>query len=81
MLNVIWYKKLNLLNLQHFVFDIDTSSLHVHPYWLIMALCLSLLTGLSAVSGLGGAAYVWVHRQYVLFMRRNKKMTAFLQKK
>ncbi|GFG36827.1 hypothetical protein Cfor_08654 [Coptotermes formosanus] len=35
---------------------------------------------IGAVSGLGGAAYVWVHRQYVLFMRRNKKMTAFLQK-
>jgi len=45
-----------------------------------MASCL-LLTGLSAVSGLGGAAYVWTHRQYVLWMRRNKKMTAFLQKK
>lgn len=31
--------------------------------------------------GLGGAAYVWVHRQYVLFMRSNKKMNKFLQKK
>jgi len=80
MLQVIWHKKLNLLNLQYFVFDTDISSLHVHPYWLFMVLCL-LLTGLSAISGLGGAAYVWLHRQYVLWMRRNKKMTAFLQKK
>ncbi|XP_049954141.1 chloride channel protein 2 isoform X1 [Schistocerca serialis cubense] len=35
---------------------------------------------IGALCGLGGAAYVWVHRQYVLFMRRNKKMTAFLQR-
>ncbi|PSN46228.1 Chloride channel protein 2 [Blattella germanica] len=35
---------------------------------------------IGAMCGLGGALYVWVHRQYVLFMRRNKKMTMFLQK-
>ncbi|KAI8129670.1 Chloride channel protein 2 [Lucilia cuprina] len=34
----------------------------------------------SVVCGLGGAAYVWVHRRYVLFMRSNKKMNKFLQK-
>ncbi|XP_066596165.1 chloride channel protein 2 isoform X2 [Prorops nasuta] len=31
-------------------------------------------------SGLGGAFYVWLHRQYVIFMRRNKSMNNFLQK-
>ncbi|XP_059489334.1 chloride channel protein 2 isoform X2 [Neocloeon triangulifer] len=35
---------------------------------------------MGAVCGLGGAFYVWIHRQYVLFMRRNKKMNKFLQK-
>ncbi|XP_073991746.1 chloride channel protein 2 isoform X2 [Rhodnius prolixus] len=35
---------------------------------------------MGLVCGLGGALYVWSHRQYVLFMRRNKKMNAFLQK-
>lgn len=35
---------------------------------------------MGVVCGLGGAGYVWSHRQYVLFMRRNKKMNAFLQK-
>lgn len=33
------------------------------------------------ICGLGGATYVWVHRHYVLFMRSNKKMNKFLQKK
>lgn len=33
------------------------------------------------VCGFGGAAYVWVHRRYVLFMRSNKRMNKFLQKK
>ncbi|XP_011149998.1 chloride channel protein 2 isoform X2 [Harpegnathos saltator] len=31
-------------------------------------------------SGLGGAFYVWLHRQYVIFMRKNKSMNNFLQK-
>ncbi|XP_046593725.1 chloride channel protein 2 isoform X2 [Neodiprion lecontei] len=31
-------------------------------------------------SGLGGAFYVWLHRQYVIFMRKNKSMNRFLQK-
>ncbi|XP_050317141.1 chloride channel protein 2 isoform X2 [Bactrocera neohumeralis] len=35
---------------------------------------------MGVVSGVGGAAYVWVHRRYVLFMRSNKKMNKFLQK-
>nr|CAD7432037.1 unnamed protein product [Timema monikensis] len=35
---------------------------------------------IGVVSGLGGASYVWVHRKYVLFMRRSKRMTSFLQK-
>ncbi|KAL5286624.1 CLCN2 family protein [Megaselia abdita] len=35
---------------------------------------------MGVVCGLGGASYVWFHRKYVLFMRSNKKMNAFLQK-
>lgn len=35
---------------------------------------------MGVICGIGGAAYVWSHRQYVLFMRKNKKMNAFLQK-
>ncbi|XP_026467540.1 chloride channel protein 2-like isoform X2 [Ctenocephalides felis] len=35
---------------------------------------------IGAVSGLGGAFYVWLHRQYVLFMRSNKELNKFLQK-
>ncbi|XP_063704371.1 chloride channel protein 2 isoform X4 [Culicoides brevitarsis] len=35
---------------------------------------------MGVVCGFGGAFYVWTHRQYVLFMRSNKKMNAFLQK-
>ncbi|XP_015179566.1 PREDICTED: chloride channel protein 2 isoform X5 [Polistes dominula] len=31
-------------------------------------------------SGLSGAFYVWLHRQYVIFMRKNKSMNSFLQK-
>ncbi|XP_016771512.2 chloride channel protein 2 isoform X3 [Apis mellifera] len=31
-------------------------------------------------SGIGGAFYVWLHRQYVIFMRKNKSMNSFLQK-
>ncbi|EZA49145.1 hypothetical protein DMN91_005253 [Ooceraea biroi] len=31
-------------------------------------------------SGLLGAFYVWLHRQYVIFMRKNKSMNNFLQK-
>nr|XP_012139671.1 PREDICTED: chloride channel protein 2 isoform X2 [Megachile rotundata] len=31
-------------------------------------------------SGLCGAFYVWLHRQYVIFMRKNKSMNSFLQK-
>ncbi|XP_011861092.1 PREDICTED: chloride channel protein 2 isoform X3 [Vollenhovia emeryi] len=31
-------------------------------------------------SGVLGAFYVWLHRQYVIFMRKNKSMTSFLQK-
>ncbi|XP_066974036.1 chloride channel protein 2-like isoform X15 [Macrobrachium rosenbergii] len=34
----------------------------------------------GVMSGFLGALFVWVHRQYVIFMRKNKKMKAFLQK-
>ncbi|XP_023247011.1 chloride channel protein 2 [Copidosoma floridanum] len=34
---------------------------------------------IGVASGLCGAFYVWLHRQYVLFMRRNKSMNNFLQ--
>ena len=34
----------------------------------------------GVVCGFGGALYVWTHRKYVLWMRGNKKLTAFLQK-
>ncbi|XP_030565657.1 chloride channel protein 2-like [Drosophila novamexicana] len=36
------------------------------------------LTG--ALCGLLGASFVWVHRQYVLFIRSSKKLNKFLQK-
>jgi len=36
---------------------------------------------LSAFGGLAGAFFVWCHRKYVLFMRKNKKISSFLQKK
>lgn len=35
---------------------------------------------IGVVSGVGGAFYVWVHRQYVMFMRKNKAINSFLQK-
>ncbi|XP_068218996.1 chloride channel protein 2-like isoform X3 [Palaemon carinicauda] len=35
---------------------------------------------IGVMSGFLGALFVWVHRQYVIFMRKNKKMKAFLQK-
>ncbi|XP_011503467.1 PREDICTED: chloride channel protein 2 [Ceratosolen solmsi marchali] len=31
-------------------------------------------------SGICGSFYVWLHRQYVIFMRKNKSMNSFLQK-
>ncbi|XP_035706071.1 chloride channel protein 2 isoform X2 [Folsomia candida] len=34
---------------------------------------------IGVVSGLLGALFVWMHRKYVLFMRGNKKLNAFLQ--
>ena len=36
---------------------------------------------IGAFSGLAGSFYVWLHRQYVLFMRKNKSMNKFLQNK
>nr|CAI5838828.1 unnamed protein product [Callosobruchus analis] len=36
---------------------------------------------IGAFCGLGGAFYVWVHRQYVIFMRNSKTLNNFLQKK
>ncbi|CAG9861446.1 unnamed protein product [Phyllotreta striolata] len=35
---------------------------------------------LGAVCGLGGSFYVWVHRQYVIFMRNSKSLNKFLSK-
>jgi chloride channel 2 len=35
---------------------------------------------MGALCGLGGAFYVWVHRQYVMFMRNSKMINRFLQK-
>ncbi|CAG0896249.1 unnamed protein product [Darwinula stevensoni] len=35
---------------------------------------------IGVVSGFGGALWVWMHRRYVIFMRRNKKIKWFLQK-
>ncbi|CAH0549331.1 unnamed protein product [Brassicogethes aeneus] len=35
---------------------------------------------MGAICGLGGAFYVWTHRQYVMFMRRSKMINSFLQK-
>ncbi|KAL1501247.1 hypothetical protein ABEB36_006608 [Hypothenemus hampei] len=35
---------------------------------------------IGAFCGLGGAFYVWVHRQYVMFMRQSKIINSFLQK-
>lgn len=35
----------------------------------------------SVACGIGGAFYVWMHRQYVLFMRKSKTINSFLQKK
>ncbi|XP_018336744.1 chloride channel protein 2 isoform X2 [Agrilus planipennis] len=34
---------------------------------------------IGTISGLGGAFYVWVHRQYVTFMRKSKLINSFLQ--
>ena len=36
---------------------------------------------IGVFGGLSGALFVWCHRQYVLFMRKNKKISSFLQKK
>ncbi|XP_065217998.1 chloride channel protein 2 isoform X2 [Planococcus citri] len=41
---------------------------------------LTVFAFIGAASGFGGAFYVWAHRQYVLIMRQNKKLNAFLQK-
>lgn len=36
---------------------------------------------IRAFGGLSGAAFVLCHRRYVLFMRKNKRISSFLQKK
>ena len=41
---------------------------------------LFLFALIGAMCGLGGSFYVYAHRRYVLWMRANKKLTAFLQK-
>ncbi|KRT78773.1 hypothetical protein AMK59_7172, partial [Oryctes borbonicus] len=35
---------------------------------------------IGVVAGFGGALYVWLHRQYVMFMRNSKTLNKFLQK-
>lgn len=35
---------------------------------------------IGVASGVGGAFYVWMHRQYVIFMRKSKLINSFLQK-
>ncbi|CAH1134809.1 unnamed protein product [Ceutorhynchus assimilis] len=35
---------------------------------------------IGAFAGLGGAFYVWVHRQYVMFMRNSQTISSFFQK-
>ena len=50
--------------------------------WLLLYIDLLLDICLrSAFGGLAGAFFVWCHRNYVLFMRKNKKISSFLQKK
>ncbi|CAH1103822.1 unnamed protein product, partial [Psylliodes chrysocephalus] len=34
---------------------------------------------MGAICGLGGAVYVWMHRQYVMFMRNSKIINGFLK--
>lgn len=34
-----------------------------------------------AICGIGGAFYVWLHRQYVMLMRNSKTINSFLKKK
>merc|ERR1719210_133858 len=41
---------------------------------------LLVFTLIGVVCGFGGGLYVFTHRKYVLWMRGNKKLTAFLQK-
>ncbi|XP_035230355.1 chloride channel protein 2-like isoform X2 [Stegodyphus dumicola] len=41
---------------------------------------LIVFAGIGAVCGLGGAFFVWFHRQIVHFNRKHKRMNAFLQK-
>ncbi|GIY98459.1 chloride channel protein 2 [Caerostris extrusa] len=40
---------------------------------------LIVFAGIGAVCGLGGAFFVWFHRQIVHFNRKHKRMNAFLQ--
>ncbi|KAK6641646.1 hypothetical protein RUM44_013361 [Polyplax serrata] len=68
----VWFKKEDTVTA---VFATNfTNDFPFDPQELIVFSCI------GAVCGLGGAFYVWVHRQYVLFMRKNKKMNQFLQK-
>ena len=39
-----------------------------------------IFAAIGASCGMGGALYVYAHRRYVLWMRGNKSLTAFLQK-
>ena len=41
---------------------------------------LSIYALIGVAGGLLGALYIWCHRKYVLFIRKNKKVSSFLQK-
>ncbi|KAL7019495.1 hypothetical protein ACKWTF_011136 [Chironomus riparius] len=68
----VWFKKsdtLTALFLTSFSIDFPYDPQELIAFAMIGVVC-----------GLGGAAYVWIHRQYVLFMRSSKRMNSFLQK-
>lgn len=68
----VWFQKADTLTamfLTNFQLDFPYDPQELIAFAMIGVLC-----------GLGGAAYVWIHRQYVLFMRSSKRMNSFLQK-
>jgi chloride channel 2 len=69
----VWFQKadtLKALFATNFTMDFPFDPQELFIFALIGAIC-----------GLGGSLYVWVHRKYVLFMRSNKNLNKFLQKK
>jgi chloride channel 2 len=68
----VWFQKAETLTamfLTNFTMDFPYDPQELIAFAMIGVMC-----------GLGGAAYVWIHRQYVFFMRSNKRMNSFLQK-